>query len=46
MQTCSQTRIGRVLLHTLCILKRPENFRWHWQGIRREFSRGAATRAA
>jgi hypothetical protein len=30
-------RIGRVVLHLVCAL-RDHHLRWHWHGIRREFS--------
>jgi hypothetical protein len=29
---------GRVVLHLLCA-KRDRHFRWHWQGVVREFDR-------
>lgn len=30
---------GRVVLHTLCLLRHPAHARWHWDGIVREVSR-------
>jgi hypothetical protein len=31
------SRLGRVLLHALCLFRRrPADLRWHWQGIMRE----------
>ncbi len=27
---------GRILLHSLCLLRCPRHASWHWQGIRRE----------
>jgi len=38
MNALAQTRTGRVLLHTLCLIRHPANLRWHWRGIRREFA--------
>src|SRR5260221_673684 len=29
---------GRVVLHLLCA-RRDHHYRWHWQGVRREFAR-------
>jgi hypothetical protein len=37
MNTMAETRLGRVLLHALCLLRKPGHCRWHWQGIVREF---------
>jgi len=34
--TLASTRLGRVLLHALCLLRHPARSRWHWQGIVRE----------
>lgn len=34
----AESRPGRVILHTLCLLRRPCRFQWHWQGIVREFA--------
>jgi len=28
---------GRVVLHLLCA-RRDHHYRWHWQGVRREFA--------
>jgi len=36
--TLAGSRFGRVLLHSLCMLKRPNRLRWHWRGIVREFA--------
>jgi hypothetical protein len=33
----AQTRMGRVLLHSACLARRPANLGWHWKGIIREF---------
>jgi len=29
--------LGRVVLHLVCLLKRPTHAAWHWQGILREW---------
>jgi hypothetical protein len=34
----ASSRTGRVLLHALCVLRRPSHSSWHWRGIVREFS--------
>jgi hypothetical protein len=34
----SRTKPGRVLLHALCVLRRPRHVSWHWHGIVREFA--------
>jgi hypothetical protein len=34
----ASSRTGRVLLHALCVLRRPSHSSWHWRGILREFS--------
>jgi hypothetical protein len=31
-------KLGRVLLHTLCLIRHPDKRRWHWHGIVREFA--------
>lgn len=36
MTTLASSRLGRVLLHALCLLRHPSHSRWHWQGILRE----------
>ena len=33
---CSRT--GRVILHTVCLIRHPQNACWHWRGILREFA--------
>jgi hypothetical protein len=37
MNGLADTRLGRVLLHALCLVRRPDRLRWHWQGMLREF---------
>ncbi len=32
------SKTGRVVLHTMCLLRHPERASWHWQGILREFA--------
>jgi len=32
------SRTGRVVLHTMCLLRHPERASWHWQGIVRELA--------
>ena len=32
------SRTGRVLLHTVCLIRHPEKATWHWHGILREFA--------
>jgi len=32
---------GRVLLHLICLVRRPDHASWHWQGIVRELSRNS-----
>jgi len=29
-------RLGRILLHLRCGMRRPSHWHWHWQGIQRE----------
>jgi hypothetical protein len=41
-----RNRAGRALLHFTAMLRKPQNLRWHWQGIRREFSGRARDRVA
>ncbi|MEO5803380.1 MAG: M6 family metalloprotease domain-containing protein [Verrucomicrobiota bacterium] len=38
MNSFSSTSFGRIILHSACILRHPQHFTWHWQGIVREFS--------
>src|SRR6266853_116668 len=38
MDHLTQSRLGRVVLHALCLLRRPGHARWHWLGIIREFA--------
>lgn len=33
-----ESKLGRVVLHTGCLLRCPHHWRWHWQGIVREFN--------
>jgi hypothetical protein len=40
-----ERRFGRVLLHLWCAA-RDRNYRWHWEGIRREFTGAIVVRAA
>jgi hypothetical protein len=42
----ASSRTGRVLLHALCVLRRPSHSSWHWRGILREFSAVRRFRAA
>jgi hypothetical protein len=37
MNGMASSRLGRVLLHALCLFRHPAHLRWHWDGIRREF---------
>lgn len=39
MNLLANSRLGRIALHTLCLLHHPGRLRWHWQGIVREFAR-------
>ena len=32
------SRTGRVILHTVCLIRHPEKATWHWHGILREFA--------
>ncbi len=34
------SRTGRVILHTVCLIRHPQKASWHWHGILREFSAG------
>jgi hypothetical protein len=36
--TLSSKRSGRVLLHLVCLVRRPDHAGWHWQGVVRELS--------
>lgn len=36
MNAMASYRLGRVLLHALCLLRHPAHSRWHWCGILRE----------
>lgn len=36
MKMLASYRLGRVLLHALCLLRHPSHTRWHWNGILRE----------
>ncbi len=38
MNAFAHYRLGRLLLHALCLLRCPRHRRWHWQGILREFA--------
>ena len=40
MNAIASSRLGRVLLHALCLLRHPARLRWHWDGILREFNPG------
>jgi hypothetical protein len=33
----SSSRLGRIILHAGCAIRRPSHWHWHWQGIQREF---------
>jgi hypothetical protein len=35
-QQLIKTRLGRVILHAVCLLRRPTRAHWHWRGIMRE----------
>ena len=37
MNALASSRLGRVLLHALCLLRHPAHGRWHLNGIVREF---------
>jgi len=37
MNTMAESRLGRVLLHALCLVRNPAHRQWHWRGILREF---------
>ena len=32
------SRTGRVILHTVCLIRHPQKATWHWRGILREFA--------
>ena len=36
MGNLATSRMGRVLIHAVCVLRHPANLRWHWDGILRE----------
>ena len=36
--TLASSAVGRIVLHLVCA-KRDHHFRWHWQGVVREFAR-------
>ena len=36
MNQLASFRLGRVLLHALCLVRHPAHVRWHWAGIVRE----------
>jgi hypothetical protein len=36
--TLASSAAGRVVLHLVCA-KRDHHFRWHWQGVLREFAK-------
>jgi hypothetical protein len=36
MSMLANSRLGRVLLHALCLARHPAQTRWHWHGIVRE----------
>jgi hypothetical protein len=42
MDTLAQSKLGRVILHALCLFRRPDRLRWHWRGIVREFSHSSS----
>ncbi len=33
------SKAGRIVLHTVCLMRHPEKAAWHWHGILREFAR-------
>lgn len=39
-----QRPCGRALLHLTALLRNPRNLKWHWEGIRREWSRRARSK--
>ena len=38
--------INRIALHLACALRRPSNWKWHWQGVEREIASGFCLNAA
>jgi hypothetical protein len=32
------SRMGRLVLHAMCMMQHPERAGWHWQGMVREFA--------
>ena len=38
MNTFGNFKLGRVLLHLICVARYPWRARWHWKGITREFA--------
>jgi len=36
-QQLVKSRMGRVILHAVCLLKSPRHAHWHWCGMVREF---------
>jgi hypothetical protein len=32
------SKAGRVILHTVCLVRHPDRASWHWRGILREFA--------
>jgi hypothetical protein len=36
-QQLVKSRMGRVVLHALCLLRNRRQRAWHWQGMLREF---------
>jgi len=44
--TLAGSKAGRVILHSLCLLRHPSSAWWHWQGILRELRRSTTGLAA
>ena len=40
MTTIAKYPVGRMVLHLICIVKHPANFKWHLRGIGREIGVG------
>jgi hypothetical protein len=40
-QQLIKSRMGRVILHAVCLLRNPHRAHWHWRGIVREFHSAA-----
>jgi hypothetical protein len=36
-QQLIKSRMGRVILHAVCLLRNPRHAHWHWRGMVREF---------